>query len=124
MKHLGYGGKDMFVVVVYDVHQKRCAKVMKYFRQWLEHRQRSVFSGYLTTSQIKIMQHGLLNIIDPKYDAIIIFQANRANQITEWTTYGAERMRHTAIIANHLHAKDDGTSNRVQKRTRFRFSKR
>src|SRR5690625_3667870 len=100
MKHLGYGGEDMFVVVVYDVHQSRCAKVMKYLRQWLEHRQRSVFSGFLSESQVKIMQKGLLQIIKANYDAVIIFQSNRATQISEWTTSGADRMRYSSIICN------------------------
>src|SRR5690625_1688471 len=100
MKHLGYGGEDMFVVVVYDVHQSRCAKVMKYLRQWLEHRQWSVFSGFLSESQVKIMQKGLLQIIKANYDSVIIFQSNRATQISEWTTSGSDRMRYSSIIDN------------------------
>src|SRR5690625_4350364 len=98
MKHLGYGGEDMFVVVVYDVHQSRCAKVMKYLRQWLEHRQRSVFSGFLSESQVKIMQKGLLQIIKANYDSVIIFQSNRATQISEWTTSGADRIDRKSVI--------------------------
>src|SRR5690625_4194191 len=100
MKHLGYGGEDMFVVVVYDVHQSRCAKVMKYLMQWLEHRQRSVLSGFLSEIKGKTMQTGLLQIIKAKYDSVIIFQSNRATQISEWTTSGADRMRYSSIIGN------------------------
>lgn len=91
-------GDDMFVIVTYDVHQKRCAKVMKYMRTWLEHRQRSVFSGFLTDKQVEMMRHGLMKIIDAQYDSIIIFQSNRASQFSEWTTSRAADARITSMI--------------------------
>jgi CRISPR-associated protein Cas2 len=100
MKPLNFNGEDLFVVVTYDVHRTRCAKVMKYFRQWLEHRQRSVFSGFLTRSQVKTMERGLSGLINPQYDSIIIFQSNRANQITEWTTSAADNLRLKSVIAS------------------------
>lgn len=100
MKPLNFGGDDLFVVVTYDVHSSRCAKVLKYFRQWLEHRQRSVFSGFLTKSQVKTMEKGLTQIINPRYDSIIIFQSNKANQITEWTTSAADNLRLKSVIAS------------------------
>lgn len=100
MNPLNFGGEDLFVVVTYDVHRTRCAKVMKYFRQWLEHRQRSVFSGFLTPSQVKSMERGLADLINPNYDSIIIFQSNRATQITEWTTRAADRLRLQSVIAS------------------------
>lgn len=96
MKPLYLAGEDMFVVVTYDVNQKRCQKVMKYLRQWLEHRQRSVFSGFLTHKQVELMKHGLFKIIKPGYDSVIIFQSNKADQITEWTTQRAEEVRMTS----------------------------
>jgi len=100
MKPLNFGGEDMFIVVTYDVHQSRCAKVMKYFRKWLEHRQRSVFSGYLTKSQVRTMERGLTELVNPGYDSIIIFQSNRATQITEWTTLAADKLRLNSVIAS------------------------
>lgn len=100
MYHSGYGGEDMFVVVVYDVHQSRCAKVMKYLRQWLEHRQRSVFSGFLSDSQLAIMYDGLLELIQVEYDNIIVFQSNRANQVGEWNTAAAELARREGVLAH------------------------
>jgi len=121
MKHSGYGGEDMFVVVVYDVHQSRCAKVMKFLRQWLEHRQRSVFAGFLTESQVKIMQKRLLQIIRPKYDSVIIFQSNRATQVSEWSTWNADQRRKTGLIAGS-HAAPP--KKKEKGKNRFRFSKR
>lgn len=91
-------GDDMFVIVTYDVHKKRCAKVMKYLRQWLEHRQRSVFSGFLTDRQVEHMRRGLVKLINPQYDSIIIFQSNKANQFSEWSTSRAADARVTSMI--------------------------
>lgn len=99
MYHSGYGGEDMYVVVVYDVHASRCAKVMKYLRQWLEHRQRSVFAGFLTDSQVHIMYDGLINLINIHYDSIIVFQSNRANQVREWNTPAAMQMRTQGVLS-------------------------
>lgn len=100
MYHSGYGGEDMFVVLTYDVHKSRCAKVMKYLRQWLEHRQRSVFSGFLTESQVRIMYDGLLDIINVKYDSVILFKSNRANQVSEWNTPASVMMRKEGVTAH------------------------
>lgn len=90
----------MHVIVVYDVHQTRCAKVMKYLRQWLEHRQRSVFAGFLTDSQVRIMYDGLLDLINVQYDSVIVFQSNRANQVSEWSTSAAALMRKEGVTAH------------------------
>lgn len=111
----------MFVIVVYDVHASRCAKLMKYLRRWLEHRQRSVFSGFLTRSQLTTCKKGVLQRIKPKYDSVIFFESIRANQINEWCTTAADERRLSAMIgASHA---DDGTTTRTaHRKPRFRFS--
>jgi CRISPR-associated protein Cas2 len=95
---LSFGGDTLFVVIVYDVHQKRCHKVMKLLRQYMEHRQRSVFTGFLTKGQVGAIQHALLKIINVSYDNVIIFQTNRADQIEEWTTRASDLARITSVI--------------------------
>lgn len=133
MYHSGYGGEDMYVIVTYDVHKTRCNRVMKYLRQWLEHRQRSVFAGFLTESQVKIMYEGLLQLINVKYDAVIVFQSNRANQVSEWTTNAAEQMKTGGILAPQVNGagvapveqrrnkKQQSAGNRKKKKKRLRF---
>ena len=76
----------MYVILTYDVHEKRCHKVMNFCRKWLEHRQNSVFAGYLDLAQIRIMTSGLLEIIHPEYDRVIIFKVNRPERVNEWVT--------------------------------------
>lgn len=94
MKPLPFGGDDMFVIVVYDVNQKRCNKMRKYLAQWLEHRQRSVFAGFLTRAQVKIMRQGLEKITNPRYDSLIIFSTPSGNKVHEWVN---EFARHAHI---------------------------
>lgn len=127
MYHSGYGGEDMYVIVVYDVHQTRCAKVMKYLRQWLEHRQRSVFAGFLTESQVTIMYDGLLDLINVNYDSIIVFQSNRANQVSEWNTAAAVQMRKDGVLSqlkNNPGMPRKQVSRNSKKKKKFRFTKR
>jgi CRISPR/Cas system-associated endoribonuclease Cas2 len=71
---------------------------MKYLRQWLEHRQRSVFAGFLTQAQLNSMKSGLLKLIRPNVDSVIIFQSNQANQVGEWCTHAADRQRLESIV--------------------------
>lgn len=97
MKPLPFGGDDMFVIVVYDVESSRCEDMRKYLTRWLEHRQRSVFSGFLSRSQLTHMKHGLKNRIDNSYDSVIIFQSNRANQVGIWQT-GRAAEAHTSSM--------------------------
>ena len=42
----------MYVICVYDVQEKRCAKVMKVLRKYLFHVQKSVFEGEATPSRL------------------------------------------------------------------------
>lgn len=89
---------EMYVIVTYDVDKKRCAKVMKYLRQWLEHRQRSVFAGHLNNRQLKQLKHGLLRIIKPHLDSVIVFSTRAASMQDEWLTHAASLQRYDGVI--------------------------
>jgi CRISPR-associated protein Cas2 len=49
----------MFVVLAYDVNQKRVGKVMKICRKYLVHIQKSVFEGNITESKINALKKEL-----------------------------------------------------------------
>ena len=63
----------MFVILTYDVHQKRVGKIFKTCRRYLHAVQRSVFEGTLTEGQIERMKKELAACIDPHYDAVSIY---------------------------------------------------
>ena len=43
----------MYVIVVYDVDQKRCGKMLKLCRSYLHHIQNSVFEGEITEGKLE-----------------------------------------------------------------------
>lgn len=54
----------MFVILVYDVAQKRVAKVLKKCRQYLHWVQNSVFEGEISEANLKKLKMELDRIIN------------------------------------------------------------
>lgn len=75
----------MFVVMAYDVGEKRVAKVRKIAEKFLLPVQNSVFQGDLTTKQLQRLQYELKGAIIPESDKIIFYktQFDYALQIDE-----------------------------------------
>ncbi|TWS95563.1 CRISPR-associated endonuclease Cas2 [Streptococcus sp. sy018] len=63
----------MFIILVYDIGQKRVSKVMKICRKYLMHVQKSVFEGRLTPSNYRQLKRELATVIDYHLDSIIIY---------------------------------------------------
>ena len=64
----------MFVIVAYDIAQKRVGKVMKICRKYLIHIQKSVFEGQLTEAKLKRLKQELEAVINTEEDAICIYR--------------------------------------------------
>lgn len=64
----------MFVILSYDINQKRVGKAMKICRKYLAHVQRSVFEGTITEGKLKALKKELENIVDAKVDSICIYE--------------------------------------------------
>lgn len=63
----------MYIVLTYDVGEKRVQKVCTYLRRYLHWVQNSVFEGEITEGQYAEMTQGLQKIIKPDQDSIYIF---------------------------------------------------
>jgi len=61
----------MFVIVVYDVAVERQNYIRKLLKNYLFHRQRSVFDGFLSKAQILFLKKQLEKIV--KEDDQIVF---------------------------------------------------
>lgn len=72
MKGLKCGG-SMYVLLVYDVGEKRVAKVLKFLRGYLNWIQNSVFEGELTEAQLFKVKEKLNKLINQNEDSVIIF---------------------------------------------------
>ena len=65
----------MYVILVYDVHQKRVAKMLKLCRRYLNWIQNSVFEGAISELKLKELIFEARQIMDESYDSIIIFSS-------------------------------------------------
>ena len=69
----------MYVILVYDVHQKRVAKMLKLCRRYLNWIQNSVFEGELSALQLKELKQKARELMDENYDSLIIFHSRNAH---------------------------------------------
>jgi CRISPR-associated protein Cas2 len=87
----------MFVILSYDVAEKRNARVSKTVKKYLTFRQRSLYQGYLTEKQLGRLQTELLPFIDPEQDSIVIYKLDNDNALTV-DEIGSVRTRGTFIF--------------------------
>jgi CRISPR-associated protein Cas2 len=80
----------MYVILVYDVGEKRVAKMLRLCRKYLNWVQNSVFEGEITKVKLKELTILIKKIIDQETDSIIIF-ASRDEKWLDKTIIGKER---------------------------------
>ena len=71
----------MYVILVYDIDEKRVNRVNKYLKRYLHWIQNSVFEGELTKAQYEIMLSGLKEIIEKDVDSVVIYKAKSEKQL-------------------------------------------
>ena len=64
----------MFVIITYDVKERRGAKVLKICRKYLQHEQKSVFEGYITNGQLNKLKTEVARVIVPEDDSFLIYE--------------------------------------------------
>lgn len=80
----------MYVILVYDMGQKRVGKMLKLCRRYLNWIQNSVFEGEMTEVQLKELLHAAKGIMDEHEDSLILFK-NREKRWLEKQIVGVER---------------------------------
>ena len=65
----------MYVILVYDIGQKRVAKMLKHCRKYLNWIQNSVFEGEITKARLTEMLDRAYEIMDEEEDSIIVFKS-------------------------------------------------
>jgi len=65
----------MYVILVYDVGEKRVGKMLKLCRKYLHWIQNSVFEGEITEVKLKELIHAAKKIMDEDDDSIIVFKS-------------------------------------------------
>ncbi len=79
----------MYIILVYDVNQKRTAKMLKLCRKYLSWIQNSVFEGEITEVKLKELKHRANEIMDEE-DSLILFKS-RESKWLEKEIIGQER---------------------------------
>lgn len=80
----------MFVILVYDIGEKRVGKVLKTTRKYLYHVQNSVFEGEISEANLKMLKKELLKLVDKEEDSIIIYKF-RTTKYYEREIHGVEK---------------------------------
>lgn len=80
----------MFVIITYDVGEKRVGKACKKLREYLDWTQNSVFEGEITKGKLQQCLGELDRIFDEKEDSIYLYQIANPNHIKK-IVHGQEK---------------------------------
>lgn len=80
----------MYIILVYDIEEKRVAKMLKLCRRYLNWIQNSVFEGELTEVKLKELLAAAKKKMDTEKDSIIIFKS-REQKWLEKEVIGKEK---------------------------------
>jgi len=87
----------MYVILVYDMDQKRVGKMLKLCRRYLNWIQNSVFEGELTDVKLKELLHEAKRIMNEETDSIIVFKS-RQEKWLEKMVVGKEKNKIDNIL--------------------------
>ncbi|MEY4539826.1 MAG: hypothetical protein RLZZ306_1583 [Bacteroidota bacterium] len=81
----------MYVILVYDMGEKRVGKMLKHCRKYLNWIQNSVFEGEITEVKLKEMVFDAKKIMKEEEDSLIIFKSRNERWLDK-EVIGQERM--------------------------------
>lgn len=67
----------MYIILVYDIEEKRVTKMLKLCRQYLNWIQNSVFEGELTEVKLKELLQRAKQLMNVERDSIIVFTSRQ-----------------------------------------------
>ena len=80
----------MYVILVYDVGEKRVGKMLKLCRRYLHWIQNSVFEGTITEVKLRELKHKAREIMVLQEDSLIVF-CSREERWLEKEILGREK---------------------------------
>jgi CRISPR-associated protein Cas2 len=80
----------MYVILIYDIGEKRVGKILKLCRKYLNWIQNSVFEGEITEVKLEELKIKANNIMKEETDSLIIFKS-RQEKWLEKEIVGHER---------------------------------
>ena len=67
----------MYIILVYDIGEKRVGKMLKLCRKYLNWIQNSVFEGEIAEVKVTELKLKAMKIMDPDSDSLIIFKTRQ-----------------------------------------------
>lgn len=80
----------MYVILVYDMGEKRVGKMLKLCRRYLHWIQNSVFEGEITEVKLRELLHKAKELMQPAEDSVIVF-SSREERWLEKQIIGREK---------------------------------
>ena len=80
----------MYVLLVYDIKEKRVGKMLKLCRRYLNWIQNSVFEGEITEVKLKELLAKAADVLNADEDSVIIFKS-RSQEWLQKQVLGQER---------------------------------
>ena len=80
----------MYIILVYDIGEKRVGKMLKLCRRYVNWIQNSVFEGEITEVQLKELSFQARKIMDEETDSLIIFKPRQEKWLDK-EVIGSER---------------------------------
>ena len=87
----------MYVILVYDIGEKRVGKMLKLCRQYLNWIQNSVFEGEITPTKLRELKMKASTIMDEDIDSLIIFTSRNEDWL-EKEIIGKEKNEITSFL--------------------------
>lgn len=89
----------MYVIIVYDIEQKRVAKVCKYLRRYLTWVQNSVFEGETTPARFKEIKIGLKKLSTKKSTLYYFINCRTKNFLIK-RSWGRIKIRRIVLFSS------------------------
>lgn len=87
----------MFVILSYDAESRRCGKLRKIAKRYLHPVQRSLFQGFVTEKQCRLLKEELAKAVDTEKDAVILYKLPDAG-VLRTDEIGTSELREVDIL--------------------------
>ncbi|MCB4205473.1 CRISPR-associated endonuclease Cas2 [Deferribacterales bacterium Es71-Z0220] len=88
----------MFIILYYDVTEKKCSKMLKTCRKYLQWVQNSVFEGEISEANLEKLKYELGKILDEEDGDSVIIYKFRTKKYTERQVLGIDKKEDTNFI--------------------------
>ena len=88
----------MFAIAYYDVNEKRCVKMLKICRKYLNHVQYSVFEGEITVDNLEKMIAQLKKVMRTEENDSLVIYRFRSMNYSERLVFGLDKKGDTQFL--------------------------